>query len=162
MARVHVPRNRGTCTLGGICLRWVVPLPRIRDVDCWMQPCAAGHLEYLATIRDLRRERRGFLDWLPRPRPADGDLQRPRRLLLARRARRNYFGGELVSADTLLVEWRIARSVRPPQRASMDLLIPMLIPVVTLLIPVANPRVRFLLIPAISRIFFQFSFRTFS
>ncbi len=44
----------------------------------------------------------------------------------------------------------------------MDLLIPMLIPVVTLLIPVANPRVRFLLIPAISRIFFQFSFRTFS
>ena len=83
-------------------------------------------------------------------------------LLLARRARRNYFGGELVSADTLLVEWRIARSVRPPQRASMDLRIPMRIPVVTLLIPVANPRVRFLLIPASSRIFFQFSFRTFS
>ena len=79
-------------------------------------------------------------------------------LLLARRARRNYFGGELVSADTLLVEWRIARSVRPPQRASMDLRIPMRIPVVTLLIPVANPRVRFVLIPAISRIFLQFSF----
>jgi hypothetical protein len=82
--------------------------------------------------------------------------------LLARRARRNYFGGELVSADTLLVEWRIPRSVRPPQRHPLGLLIPMLIPVVTLLIPVANPRVRFLLIPAISRIFFQFSFHSFS
>ena len=153
MARVHVPRNRGTCTLGGICLRWVVPLPRIRDVDCWMQPCAAGHLEYLATIRDLRRERRGFLDWLPRPRPADGDLQRPRRRAAS----------SCPSSPPESFRWgtRVCRHVtcrmaHPTKRAaaataSMDLLIPMLIPVVTLLIPVANPRVRFLLIPRLAR-----------
>ena len=66
------------CTLDGIRLRWAVPLPRIRDVDCWMQPCAAGHLKYFATIRHLRREHRGSLDWLPRPRPDDSGPRRHR------------------------------------------------------------------------------------
>ncbi len=45
--------------------------------DCWMQPCAAGHLKYFATIRHLR-ERRGSLDWLPRPRPDDSGSRRHR------------------------------------------------------------------------------------